>query len=82
MEKMKKVYCKQCKYLESAGGAMFIFEPDSDYRCSHPDNQGGFTDTPLERHIGHTKKSPFEINKNNDCPLYEKGEFHEDYRNI
>jgi len=76
---MEKVYCKQCKYLESSGGAIFLCEPDTSYICIHPDNLGGYTDSPLERHPQRTKESVYILNKNNDCSWYERGEFIEHF---
>jgi len=53
---MKKVYCSECEYYSHYNG-----------NCSYPDNK---IDTPIRQ--AYSKRSPEEINKNNDCSWFIK----------
>ena len=62
---MKKVYCKECRYLSIVGDLM---------GCEYPDNKvTWYSEDQKFRHRGRPwKKDPYDLNYNNDCNWFEK----------
>ena len=72
---MKKIYCEDCKYYNKE---TLVALPNTPIDiCSYPDNQIPIYEEENHEHpkrikYYENKKSPYEINRNNDCIWYKK----------
>jgi len=67
MEKINKIYCKECKFLISSGQKIDALN------CDHSTNIIN-EDTWLEKTFSSYISLPKEINKNNNCSFFKKRE--------
>ena len=75
---MKKIYCKDCKYIRYGGKISFEAPINSnpyDYDCRHPNNIFYWSgDNWLVYRKREYHKYPFELNIRNKCKWYEPKE--------